>query len=194
MMSEKIVVAGNGISRKHFDFKDFTVVGCNAICRDYKVDYLVACDKRMVKEALAHKVNPIYTRERWRKAFNDDSLYDVPDLPYKGHNRQDEPMHWGSGPYAVLLGATLSDHIYLVGFDLYKGNIYRATSNYNDKDVDPSYWIYQLARLFDVYKEKKFTILNTKDWILPKEWDLPNVEVDKQTFYKYNTKHVYEDF
>ena len=54
-MSKKIVVAGNGNSRKHFDFTDFTVIGCNAICRDYKVDYLVACDKRMVKEALAHK-------------------------------------------------------------------------------------------------------------------------------------------
>ena len=186
MMSKKIVVAGNGISRKHFDFEDFIVVGCNAICRDYKVDYLVACDKRMVKEALAHKVNPIYTRERWRKAFNNDSLYDVPDLPYQGHNRQDEPMHWGSGPYAVLLGSTLDDKIDLVGFDLYStdnkvNNIYKGTEGYNSADshaVDHSYWVYQIAKVFEWFPKTTFRIYNTVDWNLPKEWNLANVSLD----------------
>ena len=175
-----MLVIGNGESRKDIDIdtiKD-TKIGCNAICRDYKVDYLVACDKRMVKESIAKNINPIYTRQRWKLAFNHPSLHSVPDLPYKGKQRQDEPINWGSGPYAVLLGSQLSNNICLIGFDLYEGNIYRATPNYNTKDVDPSYWIYQLARIFDTYKEKQYKILNKVDWKLPKDWNFPNVSVD----------------
>lgn len=183
----KILIAGNGLSRKNLDLTEFTIIGCNAICRDIHTDFLVACDKRMVKEAIARQIDPIYTRERWRKAFNHPSLQTLPTLPYRGTQRQDEPINWGSGPYAVLLGCTITDHLYMAGFDLYKGNIYRATPNYNNKDVDPSYWIYQIAKLFEIYNTKRFTILADDKWILPKEWSLPNVEVDKYLFYKYNT-------
>lgn len=193
MKSKKLIVAGNGLSRKHLDLSSFTIIGCNAICRDVDVDYLVACDKRMVKEALARCINPIYTRHRWALAFDNKSIHTLPDLPYKGTKRPDEPMNWGSGPYAILLGCQLSDNIHIAGFDLYSGNLYKATSNYTNKDVDPSYWIYQIAKIFESYPNKTFTILNTDEWILPKEWDQPNVMVDKDLFYKYNILHVNED-
>jgi hypothetical protein len=192
-MMSKVLVAGNGPSRKNLDLSDFTTIGCNAICRDIEVDFLVACDKRMVKEALIREIDPIYTRHRWKNTFDHPSIQTLPELPYKGNARQDEPMNWGSGPYALLLGCTLAEHIYMAGFDLYKGNIYKATPNYNNKDVDPSYWIYQIAKLFEIYQSKTFTILADNKWILPKEWQLPNVEVDKYLFYKYNVLHVNED-
>ena len=45
----------------------------------------------------------------------------------------DEPFHWGSGPYAVLLATFLSKYIKLIGFDLYGidgklNNVYENTS------------------------------------------------------------------
>ena len=186
-MSRKILVAGNGPSRKNLNLSQFDIIGCNAICRDMTVDFLVACDKRMVKEAITRQVDLIYTRSRWKKAFNHPSLQQLPDLPYVGTQRADDPMNWGSGPYALLLGCTMADHIYMAGFDLYQGNIYRATPNYNNKDVDPSYWIYQISKLFEVYHKKQFTIIADSKWILPKQWHLPNVEVDKHLYNKYNT-------
>jgi hypothetical protein len=193
MKLKKLVVAGNGLSRRNLDLSSFTIIGCNAICRDIDVDYLVACDKRMVKEALTRNINPIYTRHRWAQAFNHESVHVLPNLPYKDTKRQDEPMNWGSGPYAILLACELADIVHLVGFDLYKGNLYKATSNYTNKDVDPSYWIYQIAKIFECYPDKSFRILNSKEWILPKEWSQPNVMVDKELFYKYNILHVNED-
>ena len=61
-----MIVLGNGTSRKKINLNLLTgpKIGCNAIIRDYAVDYLVCCDKKMVKQALASNFNPIYTRQR----------------------------------------------------------------------------------------------------------------------------------
>ena len=145
-----MIVLGNGKSREkvnlnlHHEIK----VGCNAIFRDYLVDHLVCCDKKMVKQALYADFKPIYTRQCWVQDFPSANVIGVPDLPYKGNQRHDDPFHWGSGPYAILLGATLSDQIKLVGFDLYGtegklNNIYSDTEGYKsmyDEAVDWTYW------------------------------------------------------
>ena len=58
----------------------------------------------------------------------------VPDLPYVGDQRPDDPIHWGAGPYAVLLAAKMTtDDIHLLGFDLYSvdkhvNNVYKGYS------------------------------------------------------------------
>jgi hypothetical protein len=98
----------------------------------------------------------------------------------------DDPFHWGSGPYAVLLGSTLDDKINLLGFDLYStdnkvNNMYKGTEGYNSADshaVDHSYWIYQIAKVFEWFPNKTFRIYNQKDWNMPKEWNLANVSLD----------------
>ena len=104
-------------------------------------------------------------------------------------------MHWGSGPYAILIGAKLSETSYLAGFDLYGNseflnNIYKDTVNYKaskDPKVDPSYWIYQIGKVFELYNKRNFVILQPKEWELPESWKLPNVKVDNEMYYKYNT-------
>lgn len=186
---------GNGESRAGIDlhqYKDFVTVGCNAIHRDFTVDHLVCCDARMVREALENSQtdsSKIYVRDNWhhyfRKILKNKHIQLVPELPYRGELRPDQPVHWGSGPYAVLIAANIDvEEIWLLGFDLYGrngkvNNLYKGTKNYNAEGsvaVDHSYWQYQISKVFEHYPNKKFKILNKAHWPLPEEWQKNNVE------------------
>ena len=190
-----MIVIGNGESRKCIDInklKDYKI-GCNAILRDYSVDYLVCVDRRMVQEAVDRKTNEysfVYTREEWHKNFKSHKrLRIVPDLPYAGSERWDEPFNWGSGPYAVLLAAKIEkeQNVKLLGFDLYSktnnvNNIYKSTPNYDASDkkaVDPRYWIHQIGKVFEYFPKIEFTIYQDDGWQLPRAWKHTNVKVDK---------------
>lgn len=174
-----MLVIGNGESRKEIDISvsGMLKVGCNAIFRDLYVNHLICCDKRMVLEAQKERnYGAIYTRPDWIDQFKLCGL--VPKLPYHGRTRLDDPWHWGSGPYALLLGAGISTNwsaeaeIHMVGFDLVSdsktvNNIYKGTENYNDADsdpVDPSYWLYQMDKVFEHFPNIKFTNYNNKPW------------------------------
>lgn len=196
-MSQAVVI-GNGESRANINLnliKDTSVlIGCNAIHRDMIVDHLICCDRRMIEEAVKNPntINTIiYVREDWfkyyRKIQKRKNIQQVPDLPFSGDLKQDQPNHWGSGGYAVLLAATLGfSEIKLVGFDLYSkdtkvNNLYKGTENYSapsSQSVDYSYWIYQLSKIFLQYPNIKFTIFNTADWQMPVQWQQTNVEFE----------------
>lgn len=196
-MSTALVI-GNGESRQHINIpkfaRDYDTIGCNAIHRDGVVDHIVCCDRRMVEEAIVSentKNTEIYVRPDWynyfRKIRKDKRVNQVPEIPYKGTQKQDRPLQWGSGPYAVLLGASKSyEAVMLLGFDLYPSNnkvnnIYKSTPNYKDKDtnpVDPSYWIYQIGKIFSYYPDKQFIIWNNEDWKMPREWQKSNVQFE----------------
>jgi hypothetical protein len=188
-----VLAIGNGESRAGIQFANIQTVGCNAIHRDQRVDHLICCDRRMVREALASPNPPtaIYTRPDWVKEF--PKVQTVPDLPYKGTHRSDEPFQWGSGPYAVLLAAMLSDQIEMIGFDLDSvdnkvNNVYKGTTNYLGTDaraVDPSYWINQVAKVFTSFPHKYFTIYNTHSWQQPLVWCLDNVKFKTLDLFKY---------
>jgi hypothetical protein len=192
----KIAVFGNGESRIGIEIQkfkpEFVTIGCNAIYRDFDVDHLVCCDRRMIAEATEDpktKEMFIYVREEhyrhFRKVKKNKKIQLLPDLPYKGDRRQDVPTHWGSGPYAVLI-ACLQDpeeiHLYgfdLYGRDLYINNVYKGTKNYKSStsnSVDPSYWIYQIGKLINLYPNIKFKIYNKKEWDIPSQWVNKNVE------------------
>lgn len=188
-----MLVIGNGESRLRVDIKvieDFKI-GCNAVHRDFTVDHLICVDRRMVQEALEKEVHissKIYTRTDWGYDFlTIDNLYPVPNLPYSGNERWDEPFQWGSGPYAVLLGAILDKQVKLLGFDLYGrgtsiNNIYKGTQGYDPADrnaVDPKYWIYQISKVFEYFPEVDFTIYQSQGWQMPEIWIKPNVSLDK---------------
>lgn len=182
-----MIVIGNGESRRHINLSKYRnpKVGCNAIFRDYDVDHLICVDRRMVAEALEHNIQcPIYTRADWIDQFSQhQNVTTVPELPYKGTTRPDEPFQWGSGPYAVLLSATMSKTIHMIGFDLwsqtpYVNNMYKSTRNY-DSDyksaVDPRYWIYQISKVFELFKDNYFIVYNDINWKAPELWALENV-------------------
>ena len=198
-----MIVLGNGESRSLVDINSLTgpTVGCNAIMRDYKTDYLVCCDRRMVQEAIncgANNHSLVYTRKDWHHYFkNNKRIRIVPDLPYAGSERPDDPFHWGSGPYAVLIAAKYAKEgfVDLIGFDLYSktktvNNIYKDTPNYDASDkraVDPRYWIYQIGMVFQCFPKIQFTIYQEPGWDLPKAWNYPNVKVDRLSSIAYNT-------
>ena len=189
------IVIGNGESRISLDIGSYwnkvTLIGCNAIHRDIKVNHLVCCDQRMVNESVGNKkISSIYTRPRYYKDFHKvlqkEKVKKLPDLPYEGTLKPDQSEHWGSGPYAVLLAAELNfKDILLVGFDLYGknnlvNNVYKGSNNYlpeNKSAVDPSYWIYQMRKVFLHYSDRNFKIFNYEDWQCPTDWQLPNVEI-----------------
>jgi hypothetical protein len=189
-----MLILGNGESRKNVNLNNVNCIkiGCNAIFRDYKVDHIVCVDKRMMDEALKLGVNihsRLYTRSNWYDRYKGYlHVRQVPELPYEGTERADQPFQWGSGPYAVLLGAQLGkDEVKLLGFDLYSkdklvNNIYKDTDNYsasNKRAVDPRYWVHQIGMVFKHYPNVQFRIYQEPDWELPQAWNYSNVTVDK---------------
>ena len=189
------LVVGNGESRLSFDHKKIpydTVIGCNAVYRDLSVDHLICCDRRMAQEAcenIKNRETLIYVRERhyhyFRKIKKLKNTRELPDIPLVSEMKRDQPDHWGSGPYAVLVAASLENQkIMLVGFDLYSNdgkinNVYKDTENYNKSSsqaVDHSYWVHQIARVFAHHPDKKFIIVNEQNWSMPKQWGLDNVQ------------------
>ena len=159
-----MLVIGNGESRASVNINklNYTKIGCNAILRDFKVDHLVCVDKRMLVEAFDssyHKHAQVHTRRNNFVHYRlEKNIRMVPDLPYVGDQRPDDPIHWGAGPYAVLLAAKMTtDDVHLLGFDLYStdnrvNNVYKNTANYSHAHksaVDPRYWIYQIGKIFE---------------------------------------------
>jgi hypothetical protein len=196
MNSNAVLVLGNGESRSNIDFKKYQgkipLVGCNAIHRDLTVDHLICCDHRMIIESLKNpetKKSLIYVREEWyhtyRKLLKNKNIRQLPAIPNPSNNRADCSENWGSGTYAHLIASMLTaENIFLFGFDLYGNrnlvnNAYKGTDNYgkiNSRAVDPSYWIYQSAKIFQQFKNKKYYIVNFNHWIMPDSWKLPNIE------------------
>ena len=191
----RAVVIGNGESRRAINLNLLTadaLIGCNAIHRDTVVDHLICCDRRMADEAASNpqtKNTLIYVRPAWfhyfRKILKNKNIRTTPDLPYQGEYKKDDPDHWGSGGYAVLLAAALEfKEIELIGFDLYPvnsavNNIYKGTKNYaqaGSQAIDYSYWVYQINRVFMHHPDQKFIIRNHRDWQMPTEWQKNNVE------------------
>ena len=192
-----MIAIGNGESRRSIDIDKIsnTKIGCNAIVRDHFIEHVVCVDRKMLQECAQYSINfkRCYTRDRWRFCTDTPYIDTVPDLPYKGTERWDDPFHWGSGPYAVLIAAGLSDTVKMIGFDLYSNNncvnnCYKDTENYDDstkRAVDPRYWILQIAKVFECFPQTEFTVYQTPDWQLPQKWNLPNVEVDKISNFTY---------
>ena len=185
-----MLVIGNGESRTELDIESFNLptVGCNAVFRDVKVDHLVCCDRRMVREAINHvntQQSCVYTRQDW---YEDFDVMPVPDLPYNGELRQDDPWHWGTGQFALLVALqyAVTEHIHIVGFDLfgiegYVNNVYKNTKSYDvssKQQVDPSYWIYQNKKIFEHYPKQKFNYYVEENFPLPESWkNIPNLKI-----------------
>ena len=184
-MTKYVSIIGNGESRRGFDIsplKGFsTVVGCNALYRDYMLEYVVCCDRHMCQEAAntCSKKTTIFTRERWAKLFQFwPNIKKFPELPYEGDNRKDDQFHWGTGPFAGVLALTFKPKaIFMLGFDLYDlekkiNNMYTGTHGYTyiKRPVDPSYWIYQFHKLMELSPDTRWIVVNEEKWKMPKEW------------------------
>ena len=186
-MTKYVSIIGNGESRRGFDLSHLklfsTVIGCNAIYRDYITEYLVCCDRHMCQQALnfVGKGTTVFTRDRWVNQFAHwPNVRKLPDLPYSGDKREDNSFHWGTGQYASVLGLTFKPKaIFMIGFDLYPiekdkvNNIYHQSKGYEyiKRPVDPRYWIYQTHKLMGFSDpDVRWIVVNSPNWEMPKEW------------------------
>ena len=198
MATRIATVIGNGESRADFNITTLKTigmtVGCNAVHRDMQPDYLVCADKKMVVEVLKDKDNkvpcPLYTRPMWLDSFKTHHFLPMPDIPYKGNERIDDPFHWGTGQFATLVALKNSwrgwlgqkpQTVFLLGFDLYgvgeaqklHNNIYKDTDNYwstSRHAVPHHYWVYQMSKIFEHFPATTFFQVNTDGWVVPGEW------------------------
>lgn len=203
-----MLIIGNGESRKNIDLTKInaTMFGCNGIYRDYNVRHLICVDRKMVREAVEAKYNQtsfIYTRKCWFNEFAQlKNLRILPDLPYVGSERYDDPIHWGSGPYAILTAIktltqidNYNSTINIIGFDLYGNNegkinnVYKDTDNYDlaiKSAVDPRYWIEQIGILIKLHPTLDFKFYNVQNWRVPKQWKYRNFHLDSIDNFNYN--------
>ena len=111
----------------------------------------------MVREAINHKNTQqscVYTRHDWNEDFG---VFPVPDVPYVGKLRQDDPWHWGTGHLFTGGCKIFVMESSIIGFDLfgiqgYVNNVYKDTQIMmsNQNKLIPSYWIYQ-QKIFEHY-------------------------------------------
>jgi hypothetical protein len=144
----------------------------------------------MMKESINHPNTvdcKIYTRGEYyhehRKIYKRKNVERLPNLTFEQNSKADQPRHWGSGPYAVFLATRLGfTNVDIIGFDLYglqgkTNNVYKNTNNYADSDrreVDPSFWIYQLGKVIYFNPQVTFNFYNKQEWIIPEDWKIEN--------------------
>ena len=147
-------IIGNGVSRKGFDLESLrnkgTIIGCNALHRDFTPDVLVAVDMKMIKEI--EKVQ--YTKSNYfvvpanRSRLKDQNIYRI---SLKGFST--------SGGFAIRFAGKMQSHTaYLLGFDCYGGNVYTNTPNYKQAAKPTKYkkFIEDYTRGFADYPDTQY--------------------------------------
>ena len=121
LLTKTAFLIGNGISRKNFDLNRLvpygTIIGCNALYREFTPDILVAVDSSMMNEIVSSgykglKCSPLNTVNGFRQ------------LHFSGVT--------GSGVLALKIIAFMMKPkvCYMLGMDGYHGNIYDGSKNY----------------------------------------------------------------
>lgn len=165
---------GNGPSRKNFDLDKLKAVGptygCNRLIEKVSVDNTIAVDRSVVIDLIAQGYNRktnIYTRKIWQKLVQADNLYFLDDPIKDPIEKWDNEMHWGSGVHALNLAAKRgADIVIMLGYDLY------------NSDYDPSCWIYQISKCFELHPLTQFVQIQDGKWETPKSWIADNFLMD----------------
>ena len=156
-------VLGNGLSRQNIPLEPLrkfgTIYACNAVYREFKPDYLIAVDTKMVNEITQH---------RYHKEAQVWTNYQKNYERYTGLNYFEPSKGWSSGPTALDFA---SEHghktIYILGFD-YQGvgpdhkrvnNLFSGSPNYKREHDTATYygnWLRQTCTVFQKNKEKRY--------------------------------------
>jgi len=176
---------GNGPSRESFDLGSLegkgTTYGCNYLLETFPLDHTIVVDRMLLINMLSqgyHNRTMMHTRKKWRSAIDVELNY-LEDPIRNVKQRWDNEIHWGSGTHALNLAAGHgADLVIMLGYDLYSGNIY------SNRDVDPSCWIYQIARVFEKHPDTQFVQIQPRGWKVPNSWTADNFSIDDMTALK----------
>ena len=137
-------VFGNGESRKDLDIDKLqgTKYGCNAIYRDYKVDYLFTKDKPIQREILDSEVwrnTTVMIQTKWYDQSYYREGYSMMKL-WQDVIGTNDFTDCGSAvlTFATKKAKSYGGEIHLYGFDFDKAdgphnNIYKGTPNYSSR-------------------------------------------------------------
>jgi hypothetical protein len=126
LLTDPVFLIGNGTSRNKFDLERLrgigTIIGCNALHREFKPDILLAIDAKMLKE--------IRDAE-----YGLDNICIVPanrNIHIPGELKWRTERFNTSGCFGMKLIAELMQPstCYMIGMDCYPGNMYDNSPNY----------------------------------------------------------------
>jgi len=123
-MTDPVFIVGNGNSRKDFNLERLrgygTIIGCNALYRDFKPDILALLNYRMIKEVQEYaKENFCITLKNRKRDMSCVAEWKVAKVN-------------SSGCLAIKIVSLLirPSKCYMLGMDGHEGNIYNDTKNY----------------------------------------------------------------
>ena len=141
---DSAVVVGNGTSRSGIILQSLKKIGpvyaCNAVYREFKPDYLIAVDSKMLLEITNsgyHLTNTVWT--------NANQL----SKKIKNINVFNPTLGWSSGPTALHFASSKKyQDIFILGFDYlglgpnneYVNNVYTNTENYKKSNEPATYY------------------------------------------------------
>lgn len=165
---------GNGPSRKKFDVDKLKSVGptygCNRLIEKFGVDNTIVVDRNVLIDLIAQGYNRktnIYTRQTWHRLVQADNLYFLSDPVEEPIELWDKESHWGSGVHALNLAASRgADIVIMLGYDLYNA------------ELDPSCWIYQINKCFQLHPNTQFVQIQNDNWECPENWTADNFLMD----------------
>ena len=169
LLTEKVFFIGNGASRKDFDLNLLrgkgTIIGCNALYRDFEPDILICQDAKMARELV-------------------DNQYSGLVLTGRGIGvRPKKMISWRvgdartSGVFGLkFISSAMKPSIcYVLGLDGYPGNVYANTKNYIRAPI-------KMHKIANQYKSAignmKVVNVNDRD-----TWDI--VDNDNYSFISY---------
>lgn len=126
-LTDPVFLIGNGKSRAHFDLERLrpigTIIGCNAIYRNFKPDILIAIDSKMINEL--RKAN--YVNENGMIITPHNRSIAAPNSHIYKSARFNT-----SGAFAMRLISNVMkpERCYMLGMDAYPGNMFDGTVNY----------------------------------------------------------------
>jgi hypothetical protein len=170
-------VFGNGRTRLNIDFDEVRPYGliyaCNAVYRDYRPDYLVAVDTKMIleiNESGYQKNNSVWTN------------YNIQYKKFEKFNYFEPNLGWSSGPTALNLATSHGpDEVYIFGFD-YSGlkgklnNVYANSVNYKKSTDSATYngnWLKQTETVIKTNPNVCYYRVNVENFYETR-WEYPN--------------------
>jgi hypothetical protein len=192
--SDRAVVFGNGVTANEFDLtkilpyrettpwgqatdwiykkdtRNFFTYGCNAIYRNYKLDFLTCTGEGIIKEiadTALEKPAVIYTNSKYLEQY-----------PGKFNFLPQNP-DFNAGAMAAYMAA-FDGHkkVYMLGFDGIDStnnnyNMFAGTNNYPPLDypTNESFWVTSLSTVMGVYNDTEFIrVMPTAKFRQPEAW------------------------
>ena len=125
LLTNPVFLIGNGKSREGFDLEQLrpfgTIIGCNALYRDFSPDILVTIDAKMINE-----IN--------KTDYCKDNVCIVPigrKLTGGKHFRTKRFNTSGCFAMQMISRAMKPKYCFMLGMDCYPGNMYDKTPNYS---------------------------------------------------------------